>query len=77
MSTNFADVVVHIDETLPLDQLKVLENHIHKIGGVVSACNRDNQPHLISVVYDPGQVKSLDILTKVKNEGIHAELVGL
>ncbi len=77
MSTKFADVVVHIDETLPLDQLKALEDHIHKIGGVISACNRDNQPHLISVVYDSEQVKSLDILTKVKSEGVHAELVGL
>ena len=77
MSTNFADVIVHIDETLPLDQLKTLEDHIHKIGGVVSACNRDNQPHLISVVYDPEQVKSREILMIVKSEGIHAELVGL
>jgi hypothetical protein len=77
MSTNFADVVVHINETLPLDQLKSLEGHIHEIGGVVSACNRDNQPHLISVVYNPEQVKSLEILTKVKSEGIHAELIGL
>jgi hypothetical protein len=77
MSTNFADVVVHINETLPLDQLKILEGHIHEIGGVISACNRDNQPHLISVVYNPEQVKSLEILTKVKSEGIHAELIGL
>jgi hypothetical protein len=38
MSTNLADVIVHIDETLPLDQLKTVEDHIHKIGGVVSAC---------------------------------------
>ncbi len=77
MSTGISDVVVHIDETLPLDQLKTLEDHIHKIGGVVSACNRDDQPHLIWVTYDPGQVKSHDILVKIQTEGIHAELVGL
>lgn len=77
MSTNVADVVVHIDETLPLDQLKTLEDHIHKMGGVVSACNRDDQPHLISVTYDPEQVKSRDILAKIMSEGVHAELVGL
>jgi hypothetical protein len=77
MSTNLADVIVHIDETLPLDQLKTLEDHIHKIGGVVSACNRDDQPHLVTVVYNPEQVKSYDILVEVKSEGVHAELVGL
>ena len=77
MSTGFSDVVVHIDETLPLDQLKTLEDHIHKIGGVVSACNRDDQPHLIWVTYNPERVKSHDILVKIQTEGIHAELVGL
>ena len=77
MSANIADVVVHIDETLPLDQLKTLEGHVHKMGGVVSACNRDDRPHLISVSYDPALVKSHDILVKIRSEGIHAELVGL
>ena len=77
MSTNLADVIIHVDETLPLDQLKTIEDHIHKIGGVVSASNRDDQPHLITVVYYPEQVKSHDILVGVKNEGVHAELVGI
>ena len=77
MSTNISDVVVHIDETLPLDQLKTLEDHIHEMGGVVSACNRDDRPHLISVSYDPALVKSHDILVKIQSEGVHAELVGL
>jgi hypothetical protein len=77
MSTNIADVVLHIDETLPPDQLKTLENHLHNLGGVVSACNRDDQPHLVSVAYDPDHIKAHDILVKVEAEGIHAELVGL
>ena len=77
MSTNVADVFVHIDEMLPLGQLETLEDHIREIGGVVSACNRDDRPHLISVTYDPAQVKSHDILVRVRSEGVHAELVGL
>ena len=56
---------------------KTLENYIHRIGGVVSACNRDDRPHLITVTYDTELVKSNDILVGLKNEGIHAELVGL
>lgn len=77
MDTNIADVVLHIDETLPPDQLKTLENHLHKLGGVVSACNRADQPHLVSVTYDPDHIRAHDILVKVEAEGIHAELVGL
>ena len=77
MSTDIADVVVHIDETLPPGQLRTLEDHIHEMGGVVSACNRDNQPQLVSVTYNPALVNSHDILVKVQSEGVHAELVGL
>jgi hypothetical protein len=77
MSTDVADVVIHVDETLAPDRLKTIEDHIHKISGVVTACNRDDQPHLISVTYNPERVKSLDILEKVRKEGVHAELVGL
>jgi hypothetical protein len=77
MNTNISDVVLHIDESLTLDKLKTLEEHIHKIGGVVSACNLDDQPHLITVTYNSERVKSHDILEKVVREGVHAELVGL
>ena len=77
MRSNISDVIIHIDEALPPDQLKTLEDHIFKIGGVVSACNRDDQPHLIAVTYDPRRVQAHDILVKVESEGLHAELVGL
>lgn len=77
MSTSLSDIVLHIDETLPLDQVSVLEDHIHNMGGVVSACNRQERPHLISITYDTEQIKSHDILVKVESEGVHAELVGL
>jgi len=77
MTTNYSDVIVHVDETLPPDQLKTLEDHIFKIGGVMSAYNRDEKPHFILVTYNPEQVKAHDILVKVRNEGVHAELVGL
>lgn len=77
MSNQLADVVVHIDETLPVEQLNTLEKHVHQIQGVVCACNRDEQPHLMTVVYDPANVQAHDILVQIENEGIHAELVGL
>ena len=77
MTTNSADVMLHIDETLPADQLRTLESHLYKMGGVLSATNRDDKPHMIMVTYDPRKVQSHDILVKVQNEGIHAQLIGL
>ena len=76
MTSSYSDVIVHIDETLPPDQLKILEDHIYKIGGVMTAYNRDDRPHCILVTYDPERVKAHDILVKVRTEGVHAELVG-
>lgn len=77
MTKNAADIMLHIDETLPADQLKTLENHLYKMGGVLSATNRDDKPNMILVSYDPDKVQSHDILVKVENEGIHAQLIGL
>ena len=77
MTTQVADVLLHIDATLPPDQLKTLERHLYEMGGVIKAFNREDRPHLIQVKYDTGRVRSRDILMKVQNEGIHAELVGL
>lgn len=77
MSNNLADFVVHIDESLPRDRLNALEDHIHNIDGVVCACNRDDQPHLMTVVYNPEHVKAHDILVNIETEGVHAELLGL
>jgi hypothetical protein len=77
MSVNVADVLVHIDEILPPDQLKTLENHLYKMGGILKATNQDDKPNLIQVVYDSGKVQARDILFKVESEGLNAELVGL
>ena len=77
MTTQVADVILHIDETLPPDQVKTLEKHLYKMGGIYKASNQEDKPNLIQVFYDPGKVQSHDILLKVKSEGINAELVGL
>ena len=68
---------MHIDETLPPDQLQTLEKHLYKMGGVLKATNQEDKPNFIQITYDPGKVQSHDILVKVESEGIHAELIGL
>ncbi len=77
MTRNVADVMLHIEETLPADQLRTLENHLYKMGGVLSATNRDDKPNMILVSYDPSKVQSHDLVAKVESEGLHAQLIGL
>ena len=77
MSDNIADVFVHINETLPLNELEALESDVHDLEGVVSACGRDDKPHFIMVTYRPEHIGSLDIVNKIKSGGLHAQLIGL
>ena len=77
MSNNLADLVVHIDESLSSERMDTIEKHIHDLDGVVCACNRREQPHLMTVVYSPERVEAQDILVNIEKEGVHAELVGL
>lgn len=77
MTDNIADIVVHIDETLSHERLKEISDTIRGLDGVVSAGAQDNTPHLLTVLYNPDNVNSQEILDSVKNEGCHAELIGI
>ena len=77
MPDNIADVVIHIDETLSHERLKEISDTIRGLDGVVSAGAQDNTPHLLTVLYNPDNVNSQEILGRVKNEGCHAELIGI
>ena len=71
------DVLVHIDETLGHDRLKDLEIVIRSNPGVVAVGFRDDKPHLMVVQYDPELTHATDILHRVTDQGVHAELVGM
>ena len=77
MDIQLADVIVHIDETLPKDQREQIEQHLRELDGIVSVHNPDNKPHLSVVQYNPEVSSSGVILETVKGQGVHAELVGL
>ncbi len=77
MSNYIADVMVHIDEALPPDERKALAGRLQSMDGVVSACERDDKPHLLTVVYDSETTDSKKIVDKIRTEGHQAELVGM
>ena len=74
---DIADVTVHIDETLDHEHLVSLSDTMHDMEGVISVGLHDNKPHLMIVGYDPKVTKSRNILDKVTEDGMHAELIGL
>jgi hypothetical protein len=72
-----SDVVIHIDEELPDDDIYELERDLGAVPGVYSACVNDRARHLLLVDYDPEGVHAADLLNMVRQHGVGAELIGL
>ncbi len=77
MNIKLVDITLHIDETLDHAKLENLANKIRQEDGVVSVAFHDDKPHLMIVQYNPDKANSAVVLQRVKNQGLHAELVGL
>ena len=77
MDIQLADVTIHVDEDLGPERRAEIEARLREIDGVVSVHNPDNRPHLSVVEYNPDKVGSDMLLRIYKNEGVHAELIGL
>ena len=77
MHTHRTDIIIHIDESLPDDEIHALERELGCHAGVYSACVSDRARHLMLVDYDPEGVKATDLLGMVRRQGVGAELVGL
>lgn len=77
MYASFADVIVHVDESLTSEELHNLEDAVRFNGGVFCVGTNEKTPHLMMVYYDSDIVSSKNILARVKSRGLHAELVGL
>ncbi len=77
MSNNMVDVTVHIDENVDAETRGALADKLLSLNGVMAAASHDDKPHLMVVEYDPERVNSSEILSAVKSNGVHAELIGL
>jgi ABC-type uncharacterized transport system fused permease/ATPase subunit len=77
MSTQFNEVLVHLDETIDDVMLDNLEEDIRRDQGVISVGHRPNQHHLMVVVYDTALGKAANILRPFRERGLHAQLVGM
>lgn len=71
------DILIHINESLDDSHIHDLEKKLSFKNGVYSACVNEKARHLMLVDYDPEAVRASDILMHVKQNGLHAELIGL
>jgi len=76
MSRKNIEVIVHIDESLSDEYLSQLEKHLCKDYGISNARISPRHHHLMLVDYLPDNIDSVQVLTHVKNKGVHAKLVG-
>ena len=72
-----ADVTIHVDETIDQNKPEAIAGLIEAHPGVVGVTRPDDKPHLIIVKYDPLEVSAHSLLDVVRDQGVHAKLVGL
>lgn len=77
MEIQIVDFMIHIDETLPRENLEKLESIVRQNESVISAAVPRGKPHLMMVAYNPQRGSAKEILASVEREGCHAELVGM
>jgi hypothetical protein len=70
------DVVVHVDETLDERRRHDIESALTEKSGVRWAKFTDKRPHLMMVEYDPDLVSSMQIVERINQQQVHAELIG-
>ena len=76
MNSFNANVVIHVDEELSDENIHSLENELAGMSGIVSSCVHKRTRHLWVVDYDPQKLRSAEVLNRIKNTGLHAELIG-
>ena len=72
-----ADVTIHIDEAVAVEQREGLQDKLRTLDGVLAAASQDDTPHLVVVEYNPDLIDSREILDAVTDSGLHAELIGM
>jgi len=70
------ELIVHINEALDEERRNGLVEKISEDAGIVSVEFTPLRHHLVRVRYDRKEVQSMDILNKIKDQNVNAQLVG-
>ncbi len=74
---SLADTLIHIDETLDARARHAIERELREMPGVISSHFNPEKQHMLLVAFDPEDIRSSDLLQRVRSHGYHAELIGL
>jgi hypothetical protein len=77
MDVKLVDLTLHIDEEVDHESRERIQDLLREMNGVMVAVSHDNRPHLMMVGYNPDLASSMQILNCVRNNGVHAQLIGL
>ncbi|MDO9386312.1 MAG: hypothetical protein Q7T65_06355 [Thiobacillus sp.] len=74
---DIVDLMVHVDEAIPVEKMHELEDMVRTDSCVISACTSHENAHMLLVTYNPACTTSSKVLHMVQAQGVRAELVGL
>lgn len=74
--SHHVELVVHVDESLNNGQRSHMEETLVATRGISRAHFNKNRPHLMIVEYDPDETSSINVLSEIRREHVHAELIG-
>lgn len=77
MTAHISDIIIHVDESLPAEEISRLEQDMRTQDGIVSACMSKKDHHLLMVSYNSDSFHSSDVLNNITRRGLHAELIGM
>ena len=71
------DVEIHIDEAVNHERRTKIADTVRAHKGVMGVAHHDDKPHLMIIEYNPEAVSSHELVQVVRDQGVHAELIGL
>lgn len=71
----FRDIVIRIAEDLDEARIQELERELSRQEGVYEACMHESRRHLLMVDFDPDRLQPGDIVQRVRDRGLHAEMI--
>ena len=74
-NNQISDIIIHIDENIDVREGNTILGQLKKLDGVMAP--EFGKPHLIVAYYNPNKVHAFDLLSTVRSEGYHAQLVGI
>ncbi len=77
MDIQLADITIHVDEILDVEERARLVSSLRAIDGVVSVHNPDERQHLVVVGYRPDKTSAQAFLNCLREQSVHGELIGL